>query len=142
MNKSFQPQQMGCVQLTQSNLGTALPCPSFGFEMRWELKPRDLSCPQVELGSVLRAEGSCCVPGHCLVLVHSVRQHSALMACSDGAPAGCWGFAKQMFLWGWGGGWAGERNECKSNICFCGVFCACSRGFPAPRGQSCCIDGP
>lgn len=107
MNKSFQHQQMGCVQLTHNNLGTALHCPNFWLEMSWKLKPVDASSPprpQMEMGFVLGAAGSRCLSGHCLVLVHSAKQHNDVMASSDEAHAECWRFGKQMFICGWGSG--------------------------------------
>lgn len=57
MNKSFQHQQMGCVQLARNNLGIAVRCPNSWFEMSWKRStwisapPR----PQMELECVLRA---------------------------------------------------------------------------------------
>lgn len=88
-------QQFGhCLALSQFLVGNELEIEARGCE----LPPR----PQMEMGFVLGAAGSRCLSGHCLVLVHSAKQHNDVMASSDEAHAECWRFGKQMFICGWG----------------------------------------
>lgn len=100
MNKSFQHQQMGCVQLAQNNLGIAVHCPHFWFEMSWKCSTWISAPPQTPNGNGMRAlrsaaaAGSRCLSGHCLVLVHFVKQHNDVMASSDEVHAECWRFGK------------------------------------------------